>query len=108
MLPADFVRSTPQPWFAQLPKYLRAQARRVERLRGNRARDAELENRLQPYEQALARLASGRSLTPDPAAVERLRWTIEEYRLSLHAQELRTLASVSPQRLDRLLQELSA
>jgi hypothetical protein len=32
-----------------------------------------------------------------------LRWAIEEFRLSLHAQELRTRAPISAQRLEGLL-----
>jgi ATP-dependent helicase HrpA len=107
VLPEDFVRATPEPWFAQLPKYLRGQARRVEKLRGNLPRDAELARRLRPYAQAVARLAGSRREEADPDAVERLRWGLEEYRLSLHAQELRTLAPISAQRLDKLLAEIS-
>jgi ATP-dependent helicase HrpA len=107
VLPEDFVRTTPEPWFAQLPKYLRAQARRVEKLRGNLPRDQELARRLRPFEQAVARLAGSRRELADPDAVERLRWSLEEYRLSLHAQELRTLAPISAQRLEKLIAELS-
>ncbi|HET7203222.1 MAG TPA: DUF3418 domain-containing protein, partial [Steroidobacteraceae bacterium] len=35
---------------------------------------------------------------------ERLRWMIEEFRLSLYAQELKTLLPVSAKRLDEQLQ----
>ncbi|HWJ05116.1 MAG TPA: DUF3418 domain-containing protein, partial [Steroidobacteraceae bacterium] len=35
---------------------------------------------------------------------ERLRWMIEEFRLSLFAQDLRTLMPVSAKRLDEQLQ----
>ena len=39
-----------------------------------------------------------------PAAVEEFRWMVEEYKVSLFAQELGTAVPVSPQRLDQLLQ----
>jgi ATP-dependent helicase HrpA len=55
----------------------------------------------------VARLAGSRRELADPDAVERLRWSLEEYRLSLHAQELRTLAPISAQRLEKLIAELS-
>jgi ATP-dependent helicase HrpA len=46
--------------------------------------------------------ASGRT-SPE---LERFRWMIEEFRVSLFAQELRTAAPVSAQRLARLWQQL--
>ena len=36
----------------------------------------------------------------DHAALDEFRWMIEEYRVSLFAQELRTPQPVSPKRLD--------
>jgi len=36
--------------------------------------------------------------------VEEFRWMVEEYKVSLFAQELGTAVPVSPQRLDQLLQ----
>lgn len=40
------------------------------------------------------------------AALARYRWLIEEFRVSLFAQQLGTLTSVSAQRLDRLWAEI--
>ena len=99
-LAAGWVRNTPDPWFSQLPKYVRAAARRLERLRNDRDRDRRLQSQLEPYEAALLELDA--RADPGRAAPERerLRWMLEEFRVSLFAQELRTLVPVSAKRLD--------
>jgi ATP-dependent helicase HrpA len=98
-----WVRSTPETWFHQLPKYAQAVLRRIGRLRGELARDQRLAAQVEPWQRALddleAHSPAGRG---DPRHAE-LRWAIEEFRLSLHAQELRTRVPVSPQRLEALL-----
>ena len=40
------------------------------------------------------------------AAVEEFGWMIEEFKVSLFAQELKTVVPVSPKRLDRLAREI--
>jgi ATP-dependent helicase HrpA len=93
------VRDTPAAAFGQLPKYLRAAARRAQRLREDVVRDRRLEAEVAPHE------AAWRALAADPggsagAELRALRWMIEEFRLSLFAQELRTLGPVSAKRLE--------
>ena len=103
LVPPGWVRTTPETWFRQLPKYAQAASRRVSRLRGDLARDQRLAAQVEPWSRALRALES---VSPerrgDPRFFE-LRWAIEEFRLSLHAQDLRTRAPVSPQRLETLL-----
>jgi ATP-dependent helicase HrpA len=95
-----FVRRTPQPWFGQLAKYLRALTRRLDRLKDNVERDPRLQAQVEPYERLLAELEG----VVDPAEawpeLEKLRWMIEEFRVSLFAQELRTLMPISAKRLE--------
>jgi ATP-dependent helicase HrpA len=98
-----WLRETPDPWLRQLPKYLRAAARRAERLHSDVERDRRLEAQVQPYEAAWRELVrDGDAALPSPER-ERLRWMIEEFRVSLFAQELRTLLPVSAKRLDEQL-----
>jgi ATP-dependent helicase HrpA len=98
-----WVRTTPDAWFQQLPKYAQAAARRIERLRVDRARDARLAAQVAPYAQALLALEAATPSAPDDPRLEELRWAIEEFRLSLFAQELRTLGPISAKRLDEKL-----
>ncbi len=97
LLPAHFLHSTEQFWFAQLPRYLKALARRVERLSGNTARDAQLLQQVQPFVVQCQHLSARKSL--QQTELSRLKWMIEEFRVSLFAQELKTAIPVSAKRL---------
>ena len=103
LLPPDFVESTPQPWFDYLPRYLRAIGRRLERLRANADRDVELARRVAPFASALRALLAQHAPGASHPALDQLRWMIEEFRVSLHAQELKTVLRVSEKRLSEQL-----
>jgi ATP-dependent helicase HrpA len=81
----------------QLPRYLKAMRLRAERLVTDPARDQQRMLALQPFQQALVGMAPGERR-------ERLRWLLEELRVSLFAQELGTAEPVSEKRLARWLQ----
>ena len=108
LLPPDFIRATGEPWLGQLPRYLRALARRLTRLKGNVDRDAELQRRVRPFVHACAALSSAPLPAAAAAELEQLRWMIEELRVSLYAQDLKTLQPVSEKRLNEQLQRVQA
>jgi ATP-dependent helicase HrpA len=99
LLSPTFIESTPRPWLDYLPRYLKAITRRIERLAGNLKRDAELSAKVRPSSLALETLTAQPSLTSPREQLEHLRWMIEEFRVSLFAQELRALLKVSEKRL---------
>jgi ATP-dependent helicase HrpA len=103
LLAPGWVRDTPPAAFRQLPKYLLAAARRAQRLRDDAARDRRLEAEVAAFDAAWRKLAA-RSTGVDPGPeLLRLRWMIEEFRLSLFAQDLRTLAPISAKRIEAQL-----
>lgn len=107
LLAPGWIRGTPQPWLRHLPKYLKAAARRAERLQGDVERDRRLGEQVAPYESAWRTLERARARAGEQAPareLEGLRWMIEEFRVSLFAQDLKTLHPVSAKRLDRQLQ----
>ncbi|HET9694227.1 MAG TPA: DUF3418 domain-containing protein, partial [Steroidobacteraceae bacterium] len=104
LLAPGWVRRTPDGWWSQLPKYVRAMARRLERARGEVERDRRLQAQVDKYDAELWRLEAATVADMDATERERLRWMIEEFRLSLFAQELKTLLPVSAKRLDEQLQ----
>jgi ATP-dependent helicase HrpA len=103
LLAPGWVRNTPADSFAQLPKYVRAAARRAQRLRDDVGRDQRLEAEIAPFVAALRALLA--KVAPDGPGpeLERLRWMIEEFRLSLFAQDLRTSGPISAKRLEAQL-----
>ncbi|PLW69007.1 ATP-dependent RNA helicase HrpA [Pseudohalioglobus lutimaris] len=100
LLQPGFQRDTPADWLAQYPRYMKALLNRVERLPGQYARDQKhtlmLESLVNPLREALAE-REGLLLASEPAAV--YRWMLEEFRVSLFAQNLGTRQAVSEKRL---------
>jgi len=101
LLPADFLRRTEHPQLLHFPRYLRAMKLRCERARQNPAKERERAALLAPYVQAARTLA-------DRPGADRLRWLVEELRVSLFAQELGTAEPVSTVKLDREIGALRA
>ncbi|MFT5449951.1 MAG: ATP-dependent helicase HrpA [Gammaproteobacteria bacterium] len=98
-----FVASTPVEHFDHLLRYLHGAQARLQKLRGGGAHDADKLERLKPLtDRARARAqAHARRGRRDPM-LQQYRWLLEEFRISLFAQELGTGQKVSKQRLDRL------
>ena len=92
LLPPDFLRTTPYAQLAHLPRYLKAKRVRADRWKQNSAKDAERIAQLAPY------LAAMKRSRESP-----LKWLVEEFRVSLFAQELGTAEPVSTVKLDRAL-----
>lgn len=101
LLPAQFISQTPPAQIGHFPRYLQAIQRRLDKFRTDPARDAQLRAQLAPW---LARwqreAAQYRGALPQ--RLQDLRWLIEELRVSLFAQELRTPMPVSFKRLEKV------
>jgi ATP-dependent helicase HrpA len=95
LLPSEFLARTAPANLVHLPRYLRAIQVRAERARINPAKDAEKTKQL-------AAFAGWEKRVPE-AAKESFRWMLEEFRVSLFAQELGTAQPVSVQRLQKLM-----
>ena len=96
-----FVELTPGAQLAHYPRYLKAIAARLDRLKADPARDNTLMSELGPLQTAYARALSARKGVPDPR-LEEFRWLLEELRVSLFAQELKTPMPVSVKRLQKV------
>lgn len=103
LTPPGFLANTPWMWLEQYPRYLRAIAARMRRLSsGALSRDvqalAQLEPLWQQYEQRSRRHQEFN--VHDPELVL-FRWMIEEFRVSVFAQDLGTIIPVSRQRMEK-------
>jgi ATP-dependent helicase HrpA len=103
LLAPGFLRELPTTRLAHFPRYLKAMRLRAERLRQDPTRDQQRMLQVLPYWRAwLQQRAAG----AEASALNELRWLIEEWRVSLFAQELKTAEPVSAKRLARALEAL--
>ncbi|HML81689.1 MAG TPA: ATP-dependent RNA helicase HrpA [Thiomonas arsenitoxydans] len=101
LLPPRFIAETPPAQIAHFPRYLQAIGRRLDKFRTDPARDAQLGTQLAPWLTRWQReAASYHGLLPP--RLQELRWLLEELRVSLFAQELRTPMPVSLKRLEKI------
>ena len=104
LLPPNFLATIPFAQLTHLPRYLKALATRMERAKLNPVKDQERVQQLAPYVAALKNFhASPPKSVEARRRLEVFRWMIEEFKVSLFAQELGTAFPVSPPRLDQQL-----
>jgi len=94
LVPGDFLARTPHAQLPHLHRYLRAIQIRAERAVVSPAKDTEKARQLAPF-------AQWESRVPAPQH-EAFRWMLEEFRVSLFAQELGTAQPASAVRLKTL------
>jgi ATP-dependent helicase HrpA len=107
LLPKQFVLQTPWSQLQHLPRYLKGITMRLDKQRAEPARDGQRMAEVRPMEQRyLRRLAElkGRH----DGRIDDFRWQLEELRISLFAQELRTPQPVSVKRLEKIWAQLTA
>ena len=98
-----FAESIPSAQLQHLPRYLEACRVRIQRAQGNPHGDTRKLNELKPlWHRYTSHVALAEPPRHDPVLLAEYRWQIEELRVSLFAQELRTPAPVSAKRLDAL------
>ena len=103
LLGKRFIAETPFERLQHYPRYLKAISLRLDKLKADPVRDARLLAEYAPlwtnYERRAMVLA--KQGVSDPQ-VEQFRWMLEELRVQLFAQELRTPAPVSSKRLQKM------
>ncbi|WP_408203653.1 ATP-dependent RNA helicase HrpA [Paraburkholderia sediminicola] len=100
-----FVVDTPYAQLAHFPRYLKGIALRIDKLKADSARDARQFAEFQPLLQNYQRAVAQRGGVLDPRLSE-FRWLLEELRISLFAQELRTPMPVSVKRLYKVWESM--
>ncbi|WP_432695757.1 ATP-dependent RNA helicase HrpA [Marinobacterium sp. YM272] len=103
-----YLSDTPDPWLSQYPRYLEGIEIRLEKYQRDLRQQVLLSDQLQQFEQQYKkRLEEARSKDALSSDILEFRWWLEEYRVSLFAQQLGTRFSVSEKRLKKRLQELA-
>ncbi len=109
LLPKAFLAKIRFQRLQHLPRYLRAMLVRAERARVNAPKDREKAAQIAPFQKKLAELQKRAAVAPELAdQIEEFRWAIEEFKVSLFAQELGTVRPISAKRLEQQAAQISA
>ena len=100
----NFVLDTPEVWLKQMPRYLKALAVRLEKLDLDPQKDQQIQRQMQGLLHDYQQLSQS-GMNPTPALIE-FRWMLEELRISLFAQPMKTIKPVSIERLQKQLNAL--
>ncbi len=106
LLGKEWIGRTPYERMQHMPRYLKAINVRLEKLRSNPARDAQCMAQMNPLLQQWQRRLSAQQGETD-ARLEDFSWMLQELRVSLFAQELKTPVIVSVKRLEKILAGLN-
>jgi ATP-dependent helicase HrpA len=108
LFPENFLCNIEQQWLRHYPRYLSGISKRLEKAESNPVRDRALRHDFsslwQEYEKR-QRVHSEQGLVS--AQLEHYRWLLEEYRISLFAQELKTAIPVSEKRLKKFWDDIA-
>jgi len=109
LVPETFMELYDNDKLIQIVRYVRALSIRAQRGLSDLAKDQKRAVELKVYQEKLEeRLASlsPATSTEKRKAVEELFWLLEEYKVSLFAQELKTTVPISRKRLDAIIGEI--
>jgi ATP-dependent helicase HrpA len=101
LLAPGWIAHTPWERLQHLPRYLRAASLRLDKLRADPGRDARLAAEVAALEQPYRRESAARR-GAETAEFAQFGWLLEELRVSLFAQQLKTPVPVSVKRLSKL------
>jgi len=109
LMPKDFLAIYDRERLDHLPRYLKAIAIRAERGIVHLEKDRSRDEQLREFSDGLTKLTD--NLPPYSSEEKRkalyeLSWMIEEYKVSIFAQELKTAFPVSPKRLRKKIKEI--
>jgi ATP-dependent helicase HrpA len=109
ILNAGVLQTASQDWLRQIPRYLKAEQRRWQRNAVRGGEPASILRELRHWSMRLQELE--KQLDAELRFIpllDELRFWIEEYRVSLYAQELKTLGPISAARLQLRAAEIDA
>jgi len=95
-----FLEQTPVSWLQQFPRYLAAIEQRLSKAPHLGAKDQEISNEMRLHWRHYTQIRDSIEIYDNELMIQ-LRWMLEEYRVSLFAQNLGTKVSVSAKRIQK-------
>ena len=111
LISPKFVSDVPYSQLVHFPRYLKAIALRIEKLRSSPSRDTQCQRDWESVARPWQKLIQGSKgvasfVQSEDQALEDFRWQLEEFRVALYAQELKTPTPMSLKRLEKVLASL--
>lgn len=105
----NFLAETPWIRLLHFPRYFQGMAVRLAKLRtAGPQRDRESQLLLQPHLERYVQVGDPAETGHCDPELEEYRWMLEEFRISLFAQQLGTATKISPQRLDKQWEKIGS
>lgn len=101
LIPANFLHTTPDDWLEHLPRYMKALDARLVKISAAPANDLEKLQQVRPLVDAYLSLKDSATAHSFQAELSHLKWMIEEFRVSLFAQALKTSIPISAKRIEK-------
>ena len=102
LLSPETLRYAGSEWLREYPRYAKAAEHRISRLNGQFLKDQKALEMLTPWQDTLAAAAEGYpGLIRLCNDADQYRWMLEEFRVSLFAQQMKTRLPVSSKRLEQ-------
>jgi len=106
LIAPDFLQRTPFDQLPHVSRYLKAIQMRAERAKLGPQKDLQKAEQVQPFQDAVDDLQKEDCSSAKRAAIDEFRWIVEEFRVSVFAQELGTAQKVSAKRLQEKLEQV--
>lgn len=105
LIAPGFVKKTPEKWLQQMPRYLQALQKRLEKIDQDPNKDQQGIRQIKPLLDLYQQRAQDSVYAEHQALIE-IRWLLEELRISVFSQPMKTIQPVSIQRLEKRLRDL--
>ena len=103
MLSPDFIADTPYVYLENFPRYLEAVCCRIDKYRSDPTRDEAWQGQITIFEAQIDKAIELSVSSRQRKSLIEIRWSLEELRVSLWAQQLKTLYPISFKRVERAL-----
>ncbi len=98
-----FLENTPYEQIVHIPRYLKGILVRIEKIRSNLVRDQESQQQWTRLQRQYSQLVKNHVNITHHRQLIDIRWQLEELRVALYAQELKTPSPMSVKRIEKIL-----
>ena len=106
LLPDDILRKFTFEELQDLPRYLKALKLRIERSQINPKKESDRAALITPFQDKLEALDHGDASPTQKGLIKELNWMLEEFRISIFAQEIGTRSPISAKRIEKKIKQI--